>query len=545
MIEINRIKDLEPYAEYIPAIKNNCDLAKVRFVFKDKKGCLKDVIFNCDLDLKRILYNDGRLEDLMDKEEYCEGFETEILAKNIVINKTLEASSVKCESLRLRGELKSKFTVVKNDIDGSKIDSNYIYAKSISCEEVKCIDLDAKYVYTTCLDVYQAHFFRVKFQMLSIKENEIAELFEETQDDFWNGDFWFLFFMSKILDKGFLKWYHKFDKGEAMANSGNKSLLIMYVLSILKEYTDEEHPLTQKEIKDKIYSIYGAECDRKTIAEKIDALIFVGYDIVKLSSGGCYLGSREFEPSEISFLIDAVFSSKSIDSKKSKDLAMKLSLFLSKQTRKKYNYIYKSDEISRTSNKQLFYTIDILHDAIEQKKQVEFLYDRAFVSKEKQEKQNKKRYVVSPYFLVNNQGKYYLVCNYDYFDDIANYRLEQIKDIKILETPAKPIEKVKGFEKGLDIAKYANENIYMFSSESVSATLKLYNEYVVSSVYDWFGSSARIYTKGDEIFADIKVNENALVYWCIQYGESVELVSPQKTRDKIKKQIENLMKKYK
>ena len=330
-----------------------------------------------------------------------------------------------------------------------------------------------------------------------------------------------------------------------MVSSGNKSLLILYVLNILKEYSDESNPLTQKEIKEKLYNIYGVECDRKTIAEKIDSLIFAGYDVEKVASGGCYLGEREFEPSEISFLIDAVFSSKAIDSKKSKDLAKKLSAFLSKNKRKKYNYIHKSDEISRTSNKELFYTIDVLQQAIEEKKQVEFLYDRPFVSREMQEKQSQKRYVVNPYFLVNNQGKYYLVCNYDKFDDIANYRLEQIKGIKILDTPAKPVEKVKGFEKGLDIAKYANENIYMFSSNSVSATLKLANEYAVSSVYDWFGKNARVYAKDGDLFADIKANEQALVYWCLQYGDSVELISPSATREEIKAQIENLKRKYK
>ncbi len=240
-----------------------------------------------------------------------------------------------------------------------------------------------------------------------------------------------------------------------------------------------------------------------------------------------------------------MFSSKAIDSKKSKDLAEKLSAFLSKYNRKKYNYIYKSDEISRTSNKQLFYTLDILNDAIDQKKQVEFFYERVFISKEKQIEQSKKKYIVNPYFLVNNQGKYYLVCNYDYFDDIANYRLEQIKNIKILDTSAKSIQKIKGFENGIDIAKYSNQNIYMLSSNSVSATLKLSSEYTVNTVYDWFGQNARVYIKGEELFADVKANESALIYWCLQYGESVELFSPEKTREKIKFQIENLKGKYK
>ena len=329
-----------------------------------------------------------------------------------------------------------------------------------------------------------------------------------------------------------------------MAYSGNKKLSIIYILDILKEYSDENHPLTQNEIVKKLYMQYGMECERKSIGANIDNLIEAGYDIVKCEGGGCYLGERELEQSEISFLVDAVFSSRAIDAVKSKKLAEKISAFSSKFNQKKYNYIYKSDEISRTCNKQLFFTIDVLHDAIEQKKQVEFLYDKPFISKENKEKQQQKRYVVNPYFLVNNQGRYYLVCNYDHYDDISNYKLEQIKNIKILETDAKPITKVNGFENGLDIAKYANENIYMFSAETVDATLKLYDEYAIGIILDWFGTKASVYQKDGVLFADVKANEKAIVYWCLQYGEHVELVSPKPIREKIKTAIDNMSKRY-
>ena len=42
-----------------------------------------------------------------------------------------------------------------------------------------------------------------------------------------------------------------------MAYSGNKKLSIIYILDILKEYSDENHPLTQNEIVKKIiYAIW-------------------------------------------------------------------------------------------------------------------------------------------------------------------------------------------------------------------------------------------------------------------------------------------------
>ena len=150
-----------------------------------------------------------------------------------------------------------------------------------------------------------------------------------------------------------------------MVLPNNKKMSILCILNVLREHSDENHPLTQAQIIKKIEHKYGLELERKSIGSNIESLIDFGFDIIK-TENGCYLGQRDFEPSEISFLIDAVFSSRSIDSKRSRELAEKLSSFLSEHERKKYKYICKADEITRTDNKQLFYTIDVLNEALNQ-----------------------------------------------------------------------------------------------------------------------------------------------------------------------------------
>lgn len=322
----------------------------------------------------------------------------------------------------------------------------------------------------------------------------------------------------------------------------NKKLSALCVLEVLKEYSDSNHMLTQAEIIKKVNSNYGLELERKSIGMTIDSLIDFGFDIEKTKTG-CYLAGRDFEPSEISFLIDAVFSSKSIDSNNSKKLAEKLSNFLSVYDRKKYNYICKADQIVRTNQKQLFYTIDILNEAIEKGLQVEFNYNRFYV-KENEKKKNM-RYKINPYFLINNQGRYYLVCNLDIFNEIANYKVELISNIKILDRQVKPITKLKNCENGVDMVKYANENIYMFHNKTINATLKIENEYSAEYVYEWFGKNARFYTRNEEIFADVSANEQALIYWCLQYGDTIELISPESTRKILKEKTKNIFEKYK
>ena len=76
--------------------------------------------------------------------------------------------------------------------------------------------------------------------------------------------------------------------------------------------------------------------------------------------------------------------------------------------------------------------------------------------------------------------------------------------------------------------------------------IKIDNDYIVSYVQDWFGKSAKIYQdkKDNKLYANIHGNEQALIYWCLQYGESIELLEPVSTRKKIKGIVDSMRKKY-
>lgn len=71
---------------------------------------------------------------------------------------------------------------------------------------------------------------------------------------------------------------------------------------------------------------------------------------------------------------------------------------------------------NKPSNKQLFYTIDVLDEAITKKKKVMFEYCSYDVDKQmhprKREDGTVRQYIVSPYQLAATNGRYYLICNY-------------------------------------------------------------------------------------------------------------------------------------
>lgn len=325
-------------------------------------------------------------------------------------------------------------------------------------------------------------------------------------------------------------------------NSDKKSSLL-YVLKILTKYTDKNHKLTYADIARKLREEYDSELERKTIARNIEILMDNGYDIIKNGNNGVYLGTRDFEDGELMFLTDAIYSSKSVPTKYAKDLVEKLTRSNSVYDKRRYTHLEKIDDESRLDNKQLFYTIEQIEEAINNNKKIEFQYGAYNKDKKLSFRNDGKLYKINPYYMVNNHGKYYLVCNHDKYDTISNYKIENIANIRILDEDIKPLKSLPS-QSNFSIKEYIKEHIYMTTGESVMARIKVANEDKINYVVDWFGNDIAIENYKGDTYVSLRVNEDALVYWAMQYGESVEVVSPISTRSKIKNLLNTMQAKY-
>ena len=325
----------------------------------------------------------------------------------------------------------------------------------------------------------------------------------------------------------------------------NKKASILLILKVLEEYSDEDHFLTQQDIIDKVDELYGIELERKSVAFSISLLQELDYDINKSPRGGYALLSRSFDNSEIRYIVDSLFSSKSISGKQAAELSKKLNSCLSKYQRKDYNFIYKSNEVNRSENKELFYTLELIEEAKRRGKRISFQYLTFDENGKPYTKMDGYRYIVSPYYSANSNGRYFLICNYrEKYRAITWFRIDYMLNPKIEEEwPIKPIESLEGV-KDFDIAKYLNDNIYLLDGEIIKATFLIENPSYVQFVIDWFGRNARTYKKDDKLYADVKCNESALFYWYMQYSECVTIVSPQSLIDRAKKEAERIIKKY-
>ena len=327
-----------------------------------------------------------------------------------------------------------------------------------------------------------------------------------------------------------------------MYATGNKKMLNMLILEILRDYSDENHRLTQQEIIRLLKLNYDMECDRRSVKNNILSLKELGYEISM--DQGYYLMEREFEDAELRMLIDSVLFSKSFTQKQAKTLIEKLKRQGNRYFGAKVSHISNLPNLQHADNKQLMYILDILNDAISEKKKIIFTYNDYGIDFQLHPRREEE-YIVNPYQIVANNGHFYLIGNYDKYDNISHFRLDRMTYVKMLEEKVKSPKKIKDFTKGFNLPKHMTEHIYMFSGPTVLVRLLTYED-MMNELVDWLGKDFRVKKTGIDKQIEVLVdcNEKAMFLWALQYGQYVEVVEPIELRKKIADAVADMNSKY-
>ena len=315
----------------------------------------------------------------------------------------------------------------------------------------------------------------------------------------------------------------------------DKKALNMLILEILEQYTDSDHPLTQMEIVDLLEKNYGVPCTRQTVKNNLMLLGEMGYEISM--EGGIFLMSRQFENAELRLLIDSVLFSRTLSGKQAKRLIEKLTGLGNKYFRAKVKHVCHLPKLIHSDNKQVLLNLDVLNDAIEQEQKVRFTYN-SYGKDFQLHPRRKEPYIVNPYQMVANQGRYYLLCSYDASNQLSHYRLDYMTKLEMLDAKVEPMDQMEDFVQGYSLPKHIAEHIYMFSGPSVQVKMRV-REDQMNHLIDWFGKEFRIVQEeADKLIVSVACNKLAIRYWALQYGEYAEILEPESLRDDIRDAVD-------
>lgn len=320
---------------------------------------------------------------------------------------------------------------------------------------------------------------------------------------------------------------------------------VLYILNVLKKYSDEEHKITALEIQRKIKELYDVEIDTRTIRRNINLLKYkLNYDIsTREDNGKGYYINRDpetdFEPGEIRAIIDNFSYANYIVPSIAKDIIKKcknIQNVYENEKLKDYT-IYAND--SKTENAEVIKNLEDITNSIYTNNKIKFEYWKYSISN-KIERKIVSTPIVSPYAIVYNKQEFYLIGIKDGQKDFFNYRLDRIKNINILD------EKITIKKKKNEIKDFAESSIEMFGGkkEEVEAICHVL---LLDTIFDTFGRNVTIekIPKDDEHFKLI-VDTNTLGFkmWAMRNIDLVEVKKPVSLRKEMQEVIKNASKRY-
>lgn len=320
---------------------------------------------------------------------------------------------------------------------------------------------------------------------------------------------------------------------------------VLYILNILKKYSDENHMLSVAEMQRKIKEIYNVEIDSRTIRRNINLLKYkLDYDISTRDENGkgYYLNrdpETDFEPGEIRAIIDNFSYANYIVPSIAKNIIKKCKNIQNVYENEKIKdyQIYAND--SKTENVEVIKNIEDISDSIYHHKKIKFEYWKYAITN-KLEKVIVSTPIVSPYAIVYNKQEFYLIGIKEGQTQFYNYRIDRIKNIKILD------EEIIVKKKKSEIQDFAESSIEMFGGkkEEIEAICHIW---LLDNIFETFGRNVTIekIPKDEEHFK-LLVDTNPLGFrmWAMRNIDLIEIKRPVSLRKEMKEIIDDAGKKY-
>lgn len=350
-----------------------------------------------------------------------------------------------------------------------------------------------------------------------------------------------------------------------MAGMQPKKMLILNILEILKKHTNENHPLTQKQIGELLEKDYGMIVDRKAIKRNLSNLMESGYPVCAKSEHtrmgiskdtgeteeniACsdFYYEHAFTEGELRLLINGVLFSKGVSHRQGKDLIRKLESLTDDSFQYRTGHIHMLPD-NQPENRQLFYVLEVLDDAIGKKKKVEFIYNSYGTDKKLHPRLDEagqiKKHIINPYQIVTAHGRFYLICNHDSHENLAYYRIDRITDVEILNDSVKSLRSIPEAQNGLNLPKHLAEHLYMFPGKSKLVTFRA-KKYLLNDLMDWFGKDITFSDETEtEITASVQVNLSAMRMWALQYALHVKILEPKELAEQIQENLSQALNEY-
>lgn len=333
----------------------------------------------------------------------------------------------------------------------------------------------------------------------------------------------------------------------------NQKMKAYLVMQYLLRHTDESHALDAPKICAFLEEI-GIEAERRSIytdIEEINKVLWMEENGCTLSEAeedlkdetnraivystkqrGFYVQRRRHELLDIQLLAECINAAKFIPQRDANRLADMVCELVSEADAKKIRNESLVVDRVKTLNKGVLYNISTLRDAMAAEldgaphtpEKVSFHYLTHQINDLEKPVERRRKYVVSPYRLIIDNGNYYLLAFDDAKQDVRTFRVDRMKNV-VRESNPRAGEDV--FKK-LDMKTYTQRVFSMYGGEMKRVQLRFINS-LLDTVIDRFGTKDAHYAKADDrhfvVVADVEISDQ-FFSWLCGFGKRVKVETP-------------------
>lgn len=311
-----------------------------------------------------------------------------------------------------------------------------------------------------------------------------------------------------------------------MPNANRQKIKLLKIMEMLRQQTDEDHPLLTNQIVQQLGAI-GITCDRRTLYQDIALLDEYGYEIRSRLVGhqkGYYCVNRQFSPAELKILIDAVQAASFVTPQKTEEFIDKIADLGGSHRAELLKSNIVCFNTTKHTNESIYENVSELENALQKQKKASFYYFDRDTDGSKIYRKEKKRYVVDPMALIFNDDNYYLMCWSVKYDGITNYRVDRMDKVS---TEEEKVDK-KAVIRSRSVARYNAQVFKMYGGPTTNVVLE-FDDSLIGVVQDKFGESIKMRrTTSGRCTASVKVQVSPTFWgWLFQFVGEMKILSPE------------------
>lgn len=325
-----------------------------------------------------------------------------------------------------------------------------------------------------------------------------------------------------------------------MPKENYQKIKLLKLMEILRQDSDEDHPLKTSVIIEKLLAM-NITCDRRTLHKDMKLLNEQGYEVMKEfvdREMAYYVSDRSFSVPELKILIDAVQAASFITDKKTAALIDKIAELGGSHRAEILKGNLVRFNTRKHSNEAIYYIVEYLEDAIQQNKKIIFRYFDLDENGQKVYRRDSHHYVVEPVALVFNEDNYYLVVYSSRHDGTANYRVDRMDNVEIIDEEITEVAKLMRDS----IADMTESAFKMYGGQPVQVMLE-FDDKLIGVVYDKFGEDTTMRRTGEHTcMAAVTVQISPTFFgWLAQFGTKIQISAPEIVISRYKEHINSLL----